>query len=264
MISCISMSGRFSSVVVMPLIRWSFTKFYKCKHIHNVIYPQVCVYHEASVSNNHSKLMYKISEILRENHVAFSLRCRTGQNDWRKTGRYQTMFQLIVSCTYNFIINDQNIGPLSLISSSPYLLLSLSHSLTPPLSSFLLLPLSLPPSLPLSLSLYLHLSSDLISLSPPLPLFLSYSSSILLYLSPLSLPGTRTTSRHRALYYQVSCHYHVSYLGNQGYPGNQLLQFLFQLLSGWTLKSSNPESSRSQSDHGHLIWKLKIKFITSI
>ena len=82
MISCISMSGRFSSVVVMPLIRWSFTKFYKCKYIHNVIYPQVGVYHEASVSNNHSKLMYKISEILRENHVAFSLRCRTGQNDW--------------------------------------------------------------------------------------------------------------------------------------------------------------------------------------
>ena len=26
-------------------------------------------------------LMYKISEILRENHVAFSLRCRTGKND---------------------------------------------------------------------------------------------------------------------------------------------------------------------------------------
>ena len=57
MISCISMSGRFSSVVVMPLIRWSFTKFYKCKYIHNVIYPQAGVYHEASVSNNHSKLM---------------------------------------------------------------------------------------------------------------------------------------------------------------------------------------------------------------
>ena len=99
------------------------------------------------------------------------------------------MFQLIVSCTYNFIINDQNIGPLSLISSSPYLLLSLSHSLTPPLSSFLLLPLSLPPSLPLSLSLYLHLSSDLISLSPPLPLFLSLSTSLPLFLSlSTSLP----------------------------------------------------------------------------
>ena len=144
-----------------------------------VIYPQVGVYHEASVSNNHSKLMYKISEILRENHVAFSLRCRTGQNDWRKTGRYQTMFQLIVSCTYNFIVNDQNIGPLSLISSSPYLLLSLSdHSLTLSLSSFLLLPLSLPPSLPLSLSFYLHLSS-----SPSLLLSLSFSPSLLLYLS---------------------------------------------------------------------------------
>ena len=141
-----------------------------------------------------------------------------------------------VSGTY-FNVNDQNIGPLSL---SPSLPLSLYPSLTLSLSSFLLLPLSLRPSL-------------FISLSPPLPLFLSYSSSILLYLSPLSLPGTRTTSRHRALYYQVSCHYHVSYLGNQGYPGNQLLQFLWQLLSGWTLKSSNPESSRSQSDHGHLI-----------
>ena len=146
------------------------------------------------------------------------------------------MFQLIVSGTY-FNVNDQNIGPLSL---SPSLPLSLYPSLTLSLSSFLLLPLSLRPSIPLSLS-------------PSLPLFLSYSSSILLYLSPLSLPGTRTTSRHRALYYQVSCHYHVSYLGNQGYPGNQLLQFLWQLLSGWTLKSSNPESSRSQSDHGHLI-----------
>ena len=167
------------------------------------------------------------------------------------------MFQLIVSGTY-FNVNDQNIGPLSL---SPSLPLSLYPSLTLSLSSFLLLPLSLRPSLPLSLSLYLHLSS-----SPSLLLSLSFSPSLLLYLSPLSLPGTRTstTSRHRALYYQVSCHYHVSYLGNQGYPGNQLLQFLFQLLSGWTLKSSNPESSRSQSDHGHLIWKLKIKFITSI
>ena len=140
------------------------------------------------------------------------------------------MFQLIVSGTY-FNVNDQNISPLSF---SPSLPLSLSHSL----------PIFLSPSPTL-----------LTSLSPPLPLFLSYSSSILLYLSPLSLPGTRTstTSRHRALYYQVSCHYHVSYLGNQGYPGNQLLQFLFQLLSGWTLKSSNPESSRSQSNHGHLI-----------
>ena len=156
------------------------------------------------------------------------------------------MFQLIVSGTY-FNVNDQNISPLSFspsipLSLSPYLPFSFSHSPY--------VPLSLYPSL-------------FISLSPPLPLFLSYSSSILLY---LSLPGTRTstTSRHRALYYQVSCHYHVSYLGNQGYPGNQLLQFLFQLLSGWTLKSSNPESSRSQSDHGHLIWKLKIKYITSI
>ena len=157
------------------------------------------------------------------------------------------MFQLIVSGTY-FNVNDQNIGPLSL---SPSLPLSLSPSI----------PLSLSPYLPFSFSHfpYVPLSpypSLFISLSPPLPLFLSYSSSILLYLSPLSLPGTRTTSRHRALYYQVSCHYHVSYLGylgNQGYPGNQLLQFLWQLLSGWTLKSSNPESSRSQSDHGHLI-----------
>ena len=159
------------------------------------------------------------------------------------------MFQLIVSGTY-FNVNDQNISPLSF---SPSLPLSLSHSLPIFLSPSPTLLTSLSPSL-------------FISLSPPLPLFLSYSSSILLYLSPLSLPGTRTstTSRHRALYYQVSCHYHVSYLGNQGYPGNQLLQFLFQLLSGWTLKSSNPESSRSQSDHGHLIWKLKIKFITSI
>ena len=117
------------------------------------------------------------------------------------------MFQLIVSCTYNFIVNDQNIGPLSLISSSPYLLLSLSHSLTPPLSSFLLLPLSLPPSLPLSLSLYLHLSSDLISLSPPLPLFLSLSTSL-----PLSPLPPRNQNKHRQspqslLYYHVSCHY---------------------------------------------------------
>ena len=102
------------------------------------------------------------------------------------------MFQLIVSCTYNFIVNDQNIGPLSLSPSSPYLLLTLSHSLTLSLSSFLLLPLSLPPSLPLSLSLYLSLSS-----SPSLLLSLSFSSSLLLY---LSLPGTRTStaSRHRA------------------------------------------------------------------
>ena len=148
------------------------------------------------------------------------------------------MFQLIVSGTY-FNVNDQNISPLSF---SPSLPLSLSHSLPIFLSPSPTLLTSLSPSIPLSLS-------------PSLPLFLSYSSSILLYLSPLSLPGTRTstTSRHRALYYQVSCHYHVSYLGNQGYPGNQLLQFLFQLLSGWTLKSSNPESSRSQSDHGHLI-----------
>ena len=152
------------------------------------------------------------------------------------------MFQLIVSGTY-FNVNDQNIGPLSL---SPSLPLSLYPSLTLSLSSFLLLPLSLRPSLPLSLSLYLPLSS-----SPSLSLLLFLYTS--LPLTPLSLPGTRTTSRHRALYYQVSCHYHVSYLGNQGYPGNQLLQFLWQLLSGWTLKSSNPESSRSQSDHGHLI-----------
>ena len=108
----------------------------------------------------------------------------------RKIGRYQTMFQLIVSCTY-FNVNDQIIGPLSLspslplslspylrISVSPYLPLSLSPSLTLSLSSFLLLPLSLRPSLPLSLSLYLPLSS-----SPSLSLLLSLSTS--LPLSPL-------------------------------------------------------------------------------
>ena len=151
------------------------------------------------------------------------------------------MFQLIVSGTY-FNVNDQNISPLSF---SPSLPLSLSHSLPIFLSPSPTLLTSLSPSLPLSLSLYLPLSS-----SPSLSLLLFLYTSL-----PLSLPGTRTstTSRHRALYYQVSCHYHVSYLGNQGYPGKQLLQFLFQLLSGWTLKSSNPESSRSQSDHGHLI-----------
>ena len=153
--------------------------------------------------------------------------------DYRKTGRYQTMFQLIVSCTYNFIINDQNIGPLSLISSSPYLLLSLSHSLTPPLSSFLLLPLSLPPSLPLSLSLYLHLSSDLISLSPPLPP-LSLSTSLPLFLSlstslPLSPLPPWNQNKHRQSPQSLLLPRELSLSvmqGNQGYPGNQLLEFL--------------------------------------
>ena len=126
------------------------------------------------------------------------------------------MFQLIVSCTYNFIVNDQNIGPLSLSPSSPYLPLSLSpslplshsHSLTLSLSPFLLLPLSLLPSLPLSLSLYL-------------PLFLYFSPSLFLYLSPLSLPGTRTCNacRHRACY-TTTLVVIISYQGNQGYPGN--------------------------------------------
>ena len=124
----------------------------------------------------------------------------------RKTGRYQTMFQLIVSCTYNFIVNDQNIGPLSLISLSPSLPLSLSHSTPIFLSPSPTLLTSL--SLPISLSLYLPLSS-----SPSLLLSLSFSASllVLLYLSPLSLPGTRTStaSRHRACYYHVSCHYQL-------------------------------------------------------
>ena len=142
------------------------------------------------------------------------------------------MFQLIVSGTY-FNVNDQNISPL-LLSLYPSLTLSLSIFLSP--SPTLLTSLS--PSIPLSLS-------------PSLLLSLSFSPTPPLYFSTF-LPSP-SLEPERALYYQVSCHYHVSYLGNQGYPGSQLLQFLFQLLSGWTLKSSNPESSRSQSDHGHLI-----------
>ena len=128
------------------------------------------------------------------------------------------MFQLIVSGTF-YNVNDQNIGPLSLSPSSPYLLtpslsLSLYPTLTLSLSPFLLLPLSLRPSLPLSLSLYL-------------PLFLYFSPSLLLYLSPLSLPGTRTSNacRHRACY-TTTLVVIISYQGNQGYPGNQLLEFL--------------------------------------
>ena len=130
------------------------------------------------------------------------------------------MFQLIVSCTYNFIINDQNIGPLSLISSSPYLLLSFSPSdLTLSLLPYLpfsfshspYLPLSLYPSLFISISPQTSSPSLLLSLSfsPSLLLSLSFSPSLLLYLSPLSLPGTRTStaSRHRACHYHVSCHY---------------------------------------------------------
>ena len=131
------------------------------------------------------------------------------------------MFQLIVSGTF-FNVNDQNIGPLSLSPSFPHLLISFSPSLslslyptlTLSLSPFLLLPLSLRPSLPLSLSLYL-------------PLFLYFSPSLFLYLSPLSLPGTRTCNacRHRACY-TTTLVVIISYQGNQGYPGNQLLEFL--------------------------------------
>ena len=95
--------------------------------------------------------------------------------------------------------------PHLLISLSPSLPLSLSHSspifLSPSPTLLTSLPLSLYPSLFISISPQTS--------SPSLLLSLSFSPSLLLYLSPLSLPGTRTStaSRHRACYYHVSCHY---------------------------------------------------------
>ena len=129
---------------------------------------------------------------------------------------------------YIFNVNDQNIGPLSpslplsLISLSPYLLLSLSLSPSIPLSLSHSLPISLSPSPTLLTSLS---SSIPLSLSPSTSLLLSLSTS--LYLSPLSLPGTRTSNacRHRACY-TTTLVVIISYQGNQGYPGNQLLEFL--------------------------------------
>ena len=138
------------------------------------------------------------------------------------------MFQLIVSGTF-FNVNDQNIGPLSLSPSSPYLLtpsllLSLSLSLSPSI------PLSLSHSLPFSFS-HSPYVPDLF-LYPSLFISLYFSTSLPLYFSTY-LPSpfleleqaTPVASRHRACY-TTTLVVIISYQGNQGYPGNQLLEFL--------------------------------------
>ena len=109
---------------------------------------------------------------------------------------YLTLFVILSTHFVMVISSHANCGPSSFPSLPPPIphfwtpatSLSLSLSLSPPLS------LSLSPSLPLSLSLSLPLS---LSLSPSLPLSLSLSLS----LSPSLLPQallTSTQSDHRA------------------------------------------------------------------